>query len=125
MEVFSRSWKKNRDLRQKQTELGLKQHKRIADVATRWGSTYKMIARLIEQHQAICAVLVEDRKNWYRMPSDSEFSTLEAVASVLGPLSVFTDALSGEKCVTVSAIQPFLRYIVDDLHRMIVPWSRK
>ena len=74
-----------------------------------------MIARLIEQQQAICAVLVEDRKNRYRMPSDSEFSTLEAVASVLGPLSVFTDALSGEKCVTVSAIRPLLSHIVDDL----------
>ena len=42
-------------------------------------------------------------------------SYLEAVASVLGPLSVFTDALSGEKCVTVSAIRPLLSHIVDDL----------
>ena len=47
-----------------------------------------MIARNLEQQQAICAVLAEDRKNWYRMPTDSEFSTLEAVASVLELLSV-------------------------------------
>ena len=47
-----------------------------------------MIARNLEQQQAICAVLAEDRKNWHRMPTDSKFSTLEAVASVLEPLSV-------------------------------------
>ena len=74
-----------------------------------------MIARIIEQQQAICAVLAEDRKNWHRMPSDSEFSVLEAAASVLMPLSVFTDALSGEKSVTVSAIRPLLNHITQDL----------
>lgn len=95
----------------------MKQKKPVADVATRWGSTYKMIARIIEQQQAICAVLAEDRKNWHqiRMPSDSEFSVLEAVAAILRPLSVFTDALSGEKSVTVSAIRPLLNHIIQDL----------
>ena len=101
-EAFSRSWKKYRDLHQKQADLGLKQHKLLADVVTRCSSMYKMIARILEQQQAICAVLAEDRKNWHRMPTDNEFSTLEAVASVLEPLSSFTDVLSGEKCVTVS-----------------------
>ena len=114
VEAFSRSWKKYRDLHQKQADLGLKQHKLLADVVTRWGSTYKMIARILEQQQAICAVLAEDRKNWHRMPTDNEFSTLEAVASVLEPLSHFTDALSGEKCVTVSAVRPLLSHIMDN-----------
>ena len=49
------------------------------------------------------------------MPSDHEFSTLEAVSSVLQPLSTFTDALSGEKNVTVSAILPLLQHILDKL----------
>ena len=61
VEVFSRSWK-NRDLRAKQITLGLKQHKLIADVVTRWGSTYKMMSRILEQQQDICRVLAEDRK---------------------------------------------------------------
>ena len=74
-----------------------------------------MIARILEQQQALCAVLAEDRKNWHRMPSDSEFSTLEAVSSVLQPLTVFTDALSGEKNVTVSAIRPLLKHILEEL----------
>ena len=115
VEVFSRSWKKYRDLRQKQTELGLKQKKLISDVVTRWGSTYQMIARILEQQQAICAVPAEDRKNWHQMPSDHEFSVLEAVDSVLRPLHVFTDALSGEKYITISAIRPLLKHIVEDV----------
>ena len=111
VEVFHRSWKKSRDLRLKQEVLNLPQHKLIASVATRWGSTYDMVSRIVEQQQAICAVLAEDRKNWYRMPSDTEFAVLETVVSVLKPLSTLTDALSGEKQVTVSAIRPILKHI--------------
>ena len=118
VEVFSRSWKKNRDLRAKQITLGLKQHKLIADVVTRWGSTYKMMSRILEQQQAICGVLAEDRKYWCRMPNDSEFSTMESIVAVLEPLHVFTDALSGEKCITISAICPLLKHI---LEKLLVP----
>ena len=65
VEVFSRSWKKTGDFREKQVQLGLEEHKLIGDVATRWGSTYKMVSRIVKQQQAICAVLAEDRKNWH------------------------------------------------------------
>jgi hypothetical protein len=75
-----RSWKKTRDLRQKHEELGLLQHK-ISDVVTRWGSTFEMVARIVELQQAISAVVAEDGKNWHRMPTDAEFSTLEVVRS--------------------------------------------
>ena len=68
-----------------------------------------MIARILEQQQAICAVLVEDRKNWYEMPSDHEFKFLEAVASVLRPLHIFTEALPGKKHITISVIRPLLK----------------
>ena len=51
------------------------------------------------------------------MPTDNKFSTLEAVASVLEPLSHFTDALSGEKCITVSAVRPLLSHIMDNCLR--------
>lgn len=74
-----------------------------------------MIARVLEQQQAICAVLAEDRKNWYRMPSDHEFSVLEAVDSVLDPHHVFTDALAGEKHITISAIHPLLKHVVEEV----------
>ena len=105
VERFHRSWLKNRDLHLKQELLKLPQHKLIASVATRWGSTYDMVSHIVEQQQAISAVLAEDQKNWYRMPSDSEFLRL------LKPLSTLTDALSGEKQVTISAILPVLKHI--------------
>ena len=59
--------------------------------------------------------LAEDRKNWHLMPSDLEFTVLEAVASVLKPLHVFTDALAGEKHITISAICPLVGHIVEQV----------
>ena len=81
---------------------------------------YSMIARILEQQQAICAVLADDRKNWHRMPSDREFTTLEIVSQVLQPLSVFSDALSWESQVTVSAIRPLLKHITTSLLSMLI-----
>ena len=68
-----------------------------------------MVSLIVEQQQA--ADVAEGRKNWYCMPSDSQFSVLGTVVAVLKPLSTFTDALSGEKQVIISAIFPVLKYI--------------
>ena len=70
-----------------------------------------MVARIVEQQQAICAVLAEDRKRRYKRPTDTELSTLEAIVKVYEPLSYFTDVLSGEKHVNASAIQPLLKHM--------------
>ena len=115
VELFHRSCKKTRDLRQKQQEFGLPEHKIMGDVVTRWGSTYEMVSRILEQQQAISSVLAEDRKNWYRMPTDTEFSILEAVVEVLKPLSYLIDALSGEKQVTASAVLPIMKHVKSKL----------
>lgn len=37
--------------------LGLKNHKLVTDVATRWNSTCDMVERFLEQQPAICATL--------------------------------------------------------------------
>ena len=115
VELFHRSWKKTRDLRQKQDELGLPKHKIMVGVVTRWGSTYSMVSRIIEQQQAISSVLADDRKNWHKMPTDAEFSTMETIVEVLKPLSYLTDALSGEKQVTVSAVLPVMKHVKNRL----------
>ena len=39
-ELFHRSWKKARDLREKQQTLGLPEHKILGDVLKHWGSAY-------------------------------------------------------------------------------------
>ena len=53
VELFHRSWLKNRDLRLKQELLNLPQHKLIASVATRWGSTYDMVSRIVERSKPL------------------------------------------------------------------------
>ena len=42
-----------------------------------------VVARIVEQQQAICAVFAEDCKHCYKMPTDTEYSTLEAIVKVL------------------------------------------
>ena len=60
--AFSTSWKRWRELTKCQINLNLPKHSLISDCKTRWGSTQKMIACLIEQDQPICVVLSADRK---------------------------------------------------------------
>ena len=89
VEIFSRSWKKTCDLRNKQEQLNLPYHKLVSDVCTRWGSTYEMASRVVEQQNAVCSVLADDRKYWCKMSSEEELSTIESVVKVVEPLSYF------------------------------------
>lgn len=109
--IFTRSWRKSCDLREKQQLLGIPQHKLKQDVSTRWGSTYEMIVRIIEQQQAISAVLAENRKCWNCMPSDEELLVMETVKDVLGNVFYLTDALAGEQEVTASLICCILSHL--------------
>ncbi|XP_034540402.1 zinc finger BED domain-containing protein 1-like [Notolabrus celidotus] len=108
---FSRSWKRKRELHKKQEELNIAEHSLIHDVVTRWGSTFEMISRFLEQQQAICAVLVGNRSTWHLMPKDSDITVLEEVHKLLCPLHDFTDILASERQVTLSALQPVLEHI--------------
>ncbi len=87
----------------------------MGDVPTRWGSTCVMVDRILEQQQAISATLAGERKYWNKMPTDTEFTTLETLADVLKPLHVLTGALAGEKQVTASALIPVLKHAKDSL----------
>ena len=40
---------------------------------------------------------------------------MESIVAVLEPLYVFTDALSGERCATISAVRPLLKHIIEKL----------
>ncbi len=106
MSAFSRSPKMLRQLKKKQKDLQLPEHRMIHDEPTRWDSAYEMVERFLEQQQAVCSVLAHDRKKWHLMPKDSDITVLETVKEVFSPVSSFTDALIGEKHATLSAVLP-------------------
>lgn len=95
--AFSRSNIMKRLLKEKQQLLHLPKHNLVHDGPTHWGSTFDMVDRFCEQQQAICAALAENRNKGCLMPTDIDITTLETVQEVLGPLSIFTDALCGER----------------------------
>ena len=72
-----------------------------------------MVTRIIEQQQAISAVLAEDRNSWHLKPSSGEFTVLEALAEK-NRKSLLTDALSVEKEVSSSALRPILKHVLDN-----------
>lgn len=70
-----------------------------------------MMSCTTEKQQVICAVLAEDCKNWYGMPSDTELSVFETAISVLMPVSSLANALSSEEQVIISAIYLIQKHI--------------
>ena len=110
--TFSHSWNKKQSLNEAQRELKLPQHCLVTDCQTRWGSMQKMVSRILEQQKAIHKVLHDDRKSRHLMPTWQDVDVLESLDSALGTLSDFTDMLSAENFVTVSAILPVIHYIL-------------
>ena len=113
--AFSRSWKKRRYLATAQEQKNLPNHKLKLDVVTRWGSVYDMVDRLIEQMEAIRIVLCDDRISSHLIPSWQDCDILLSIAAALKPLKAMTDALSGESCITISAMKPILNHIINEL----------
>ncbi|XP_060786971.1 E3 SUMO-protein ligase ZBED1-like [Neoarius graeffei] len=105
---FSYSWKKKRELEEAQKQLNLPQHALKTECPTRWGSRQAMVARILEQQKAIAQVLSNDRKQRHLYLSWQDIDVLEAVNKSLAPLVDFTDALSGEKYVSISLVKPTL-----------------
>ena len=85
------------------------------DVVTRWGSTYDMVERVLEQMEAIRSVLCDDHTSSHLIPSWQDCDILQSITAALKPLKAMTDALSGEQCVTVSAVKPILTHIATKL----------
>lgn len=106
--ALSYSWKKKRELKKAQESLKLPEHSLKTECPTRWGSRQAMVARVLEQQKAIAQVLSTDRKSRHLIPSWQDIDVLESINKSLGPLVEFTDALCGEKYVSVSCVKPTL-----------------
>ena len=79
-----------------------------SDCTTRWGSTQLMINRILEQKDAIRQVLHADNKLCHLCLTWQDIDVLESLQAAVTPLDNFTDSLSGEDSVTVSAIKAVL-----------------
>ena len=80
----------------------------ITDCPTRWGSMAKMISRLLEQEEAIRAVLGLNRDTSHLLPTWQDIHAWESLTAALSPLEDLTDFLSGDIHVTVSSVIPVL-----------------
>ena len=93
-------------------ELKLPQHSLVTDCQTRWSSMQKMFSRILEQQKAIHNVLHDDCKYRHLMPTWQDVDVLESLDAALGTLPDFTDMLSAENFVTVSANLPVIHHIL-------------
>lgn len=74
-----------------------------------------MIERIIEQIEAIRIVLGGDRNLSHLTPIWQDCDVLQSVAALLTPLKVMTDALSGEKYITILVIKPLLNHLISKI----------
>ena len=109
---FNRSAKSNYLLKEKQIDLHYKQLALIQDVSTRWNSAFYMVERILSQQQPLCAALSELHKG-DMMPSDAEFSTLEAFIKVMKPLVIITEDIGAEKWVTISVVRLVIHKLLE------------
>jgi len=117
---FNHSSKSSYLLKQKQYELQHKQHHLIQSDATRWNSTYNyyMIERILEQQQPVSSTLAQLRKGDL-MPTDTEISTLHDFVQFMKPFVQMTEAIGGEKWVTILSV----RLLIHKITKKILPCS--
>ena len=65
--------------------------------------------------EAVRVVLASDRKTSHLIPTWQNCDVLDSISAALKPVKEMTDALSGAKCVIVSAVKPLLNYITTDI----------
>ena len=107
-------------LRSQAELLGLPDHKLIADVPTRWNSTYDMISRFLEMQCAIIAVLrskdlAKIKEKDLNTLTDDDICLADEVMVCLKPLKVVTTTLCAESVPTISVIMPLHRKLIDSI----------
>ena len=104
-------YKSTYKLVEKQQLSDLPQHKLKCDCITRWGSMYNILERLLEQQQAVCAVLLESEKRDVRllMPSSEEFTVAQEVNEILKTFHFATEIISAKKYPTIAIVHPLIQ----------------
>ena len=73
-----------------------------------------MLERVLEQQQALYAVLMENKEKHLRalLPDAGEWGVIEDLISILKPFSDTTQVLSGSKYPTISLLAPILYKLI-------------
>ena len=74
-----------------------------------------MVERILEQESAIRVVLSSDRKASHLLLTWQDMEVLKAINSALSPLAEFTDVMSGERYVTISAMLPIMHLLTNPI----------
>uniref|UniRef100_A0A1X7TZ46 Uncharacterized protein n=1 Tax=Amphimedon queenslandica TaxID=400682 RepID=A0A1X7TZ46_AMPQE len=102
---------KKRDLVEAQDHLKLPYYSLVVDYVIRWGSTEKMVTRVLEQEAAIRQILSANRKCSHLVSTWQDLEVLESLKAALGSLADFTNILSGEEKVTLSTLNAVLHIL--------------
>ena len=105
------------DLRKRQTQMELPEHKLIQDCDTRWNSTYYMLKRLVEMRWPVSAVLscerITKKSDRYLDLKNDQWTLAEELIKVLEPFEVATTFLSYEENSSLSSTLPVLFGLID------------
>lgn len=110
VEHFHKSTNATYALWQKQKLLGIPEHALVQQCETRWSSAFTMLERVVEQQQAVCAVLLDTQDRVIRslLPDGAEWTVIEELLSILKPFAIATAVLSGSSYATISIAWPLI-----------------
>jgi zinc finger BED domain-containing protein 1 (E3 SUMO-protein ligase ZBED1) len=95
--------------------MSLKPKKLTLDTKTRWGSTYKMLKRLMNNRPAISAALAVVKGTKKPPPGDlnsNEWALLSSIMNVLKPIHEATKLFSHQKTPMISSVVPVVCRII-------------
>lgn len=111
--LFSHSWKAQRQFSVLQDKYNVPKKKLPSYSKTRWWSLLHLIDVIVEQHLPLMAFLQEHQKGKSKdiILTIEELDILKCIVEVLKPISNMSDLMSGEQYVTASAILPLMKKI--------------
>jgi len=121
VEHFRRSSVANGALTQQQEQMNLKSLDLIQDVPTRWSSTFNMCKRILELRLPLSMVLtnqaiIDKQKRQQLELRSEEWTVLETMCELLEPFAALTKYLEAETYLSISAVQPLVRGIIEALN---------
>ncbi|KAK3872140.1 hypothetical protein Pcinc_022761 [Petrolisthes cinctipes] len=109
---FHSSVKASDKLAEIQIQNKIPEHKLIQDVDTQWNSSFYMLERMIEQHDAVTTVLcLLGRNNLCLSPG--EVTEMRQAVDTLRPFELATKEISADLHLSVSKIVPISRMLME------------